>query len=340
MLLFLASGLLMVPAAAAASSAKPEFVQVDFPQITNNAVTVRWKTDRKTNATLSYRSAKDKKDKVVKYKTYEENHIIYLYKLTPETGYNLTLTAKDKNGATSTRFLAFSTLGNEKAVSKLIVSNVRPNGTDDKTVSSRSATISWKTNLMAKTRISYGTSPGKYDHKIGVSKSRQFNHRVELTGLAPNTTYYFKISAYGALYNKEIKTTEMSFTTKPISRPLLNGSIVKGSDYKVYVINNGKKFWIKNPAIFTSLGYKWNWIVTVEDVVLAGYPDGKTVGSSSKRPDGTVVKYNDSNTVYLLDGGKKRPFASPSAFLSRGYNWNKIIIIPNYENYPTGDYLI
>lgn len=48
-----------------------------------------------------------------------------------------------------------------------------------------------------------------------------------------------------------------------------------------------------------------------------------------KHPNGSLIKKADDPTVYLMEGGKKRPIPSPTAFFSRNYDWPHIAITSN-----------
>jgi len=56
-----------------------------------------------------------------------------------------------------------------------------------------------------------------------------------------------------------------------ISAPALkpDGSLLKGSGPKVYLLENGKKKWITSAEVFVSRGYKWQDIILVSDAELA-----------------------------------------------------------------------
>lgn len=63
-------------------------------------------------------------------------------------------------------------------------------------------------------------------------------------------------------------------------------------------------------------------------------PEGKHRGD---RPDGALIKYPDATSVYLLEGGKKRPIKSEDVYIRLGYQkWN-IVEIPLDEWYPDGE---
>lgn len=319
---------------------KPEFKEQKILQATNSAVALAWTTNEETNAVVYYGVDPDNLKKTAKYKSYRKEHELLIHKLKPGEKYYLKITAKDKSGNKSSKFLRFNTHDYEDAVHKLNISNVAPLSFDEKMIFSRKAIIEWKTNLVAKSSISYGVKPGKYKKKITVSKSRRFKHQAALSDLEPNTTYYYKISAYDSLHKKKTTSKEMSVTTRPLKRYYRSGSLVQSSGgYKVYVIKGADKFWIKTADVFVGLGYRWDWIEKVDDVFLNEYSEGKSVTKTEKHPNGTLIKYARSAAVYLLENGRKRPFSSAGSFVGKGYDWNRIITISKKEKYKTGEYL-
>ena len=319
---------------------KPEFKEQKILQVTNSAVALAWTTNEETNAVVYYGIDPDNFKKTAKYKSYHKKHELLIHKLKPGKKYYLKIVAKDRSGNKSSKFLRFNTHDCGDAVYKLTISDVAPLSFDEKMIFSRKAVIEWKTNLVAKSAISYGVKPGKYKKKVTASKSRRFKHQIVLSGLEPNTTYYYKISAYDSLHKKKATLKEMSFTTRPLKRYYKNGSLVQGlGGYKVYVINGNNKLWIETADVFIGLGYKWNWIEKVDEVFLREYSGGGSVTKTKKHPNGTLIKYAHSAAVYLLENKKKRPFSSADSFIGKGYSWDRIITISKKEKYKTGEYL-
>jgi hypothetical protein len=68
------------------------------------------------------------------------------------------------------------------------------NGPVVESVSDRSATIAWSTNLQGSSRVEYGLSPNNLT-EIAESPWGQggLTHRVQINNLKPNTTYYFEV---------------------------------------------------------------------------------------------------------------------------------------------------
>lgn len=60
------------------------------------------------------------------------------------------------------------------------------------TVKTKSATITWTTSRESNSFVQYGTSSGSYGNEVG-SSDQVTSHSIQLTGLNPGTTYYYKV---------------------------------------------------------------------------------------------------------------------------------------------------
>ncbi len=75
------------------------------------------------------------------------------------------------------------------------------------------AVIAWSTNAKSSTVLRYGTAPNALDRKAEKPWGGT-NHRVKLTGLKPNTTYYFDVESEHALgTGTQAESTKASFRT-------------------------------------------------------------------------------------------------------------------------------
>lgn len=108
-----------------------------------------------------------------------------------------------------------------------------------------------------------------------------------------------------------------------------DGSLILGSDGKVYVISDGKKRWITTESVFNSLGYKWDHVIRISDANLNSYETGDSVTTTTTHPNGALVVHN--NAVWLIQNGQKRPFFNVLAFEGNGYDWGKLITITDSE---------
>ena len=320
---------------------KPIFLEQKVLQTTSNAVALFWKTNEETNAVISYwiDSAGINKAKKKVIKKYSIDHESFVLGLKAGKKYYLKIEAKDRSGNRSSKYFTVNTFNYNDKDLKLKISRIEPLSYDMNNIFSRRAVIDFRTNLVTKVYIKYGTTPGKYNKRSIISKLTSLDHQIVLSDLKPETTYYYRIVASKGLYNKSLTSGEMSFITTSLKGELRSGSLVKGSDYKVYVISGDKKRWIESADMFNKLGYKWDWIKQVHNAILGGYEDGKSIKTAKKHLDGTLVKYSNSYAVYLIDNGKIRPFSSAEAFVKNGYSWDRIITIPKREKYKMGEYL-
>ncbi len=80
-------------------------------------------------------------------------------------------------------------------------------------IKSTSVTITWISNERTDTRLTYGTTPA-HTTAVAVDSSREFMHKVVLTGLTPDTPYYFVAKGRDAAQNLGFGPDPMTFNTK------------------------------------------------------------------------------------------------------------------------------
>ena len=99
--------------------------------------------------------------------------------------------------------------------------------------------------------------------------------------------------------------------------------------YFLYLEKKIKKA-IPNEKVFLSYGHKWEEIVEISSRDLVAYSDIK------------LVKTQDKPSVYLLEGGAKKPIFSAEVFERRGYDWSKIGVVnkTDLDSYPTGESIL
>ncbi len=81
-------------------------------------------------------------------------------------------------------------------------------------ITTKKATITWSTSRTSDSKVQYGRESGKYGETEPSNSSQVTSHSIQLTGLNPGTTYYYK-----AKWTDEDGNTgtseEKSFTTSP-----------------------------------------------------------------------------------------------------------------------------
>jgi len=111
-----------------------------------------------------------------------------------------------------------------------------------------------------------------------------------------------------------VSDSEMAIYATGAVFPMRAGTLVKGGSSVIYVTDiNGSspaRRAITSAAIFNSLGYRWEDIMTVSDGELSSYTEGAPVSSSATHPNGAIVRNAaDPDSVYLIEGGMKRKLA-------------------------------
>ncbi|VVB55280.1 Carbohydrate binding domain protein [uncultured archaeon] len=112
------------------------------------------------------------------------------------------------------------------------------------------ATVRWNTSKPASGKVSYGLSAA-YENGSVYDGIMVLSHAILLNNLQPGTTYHYKINSTDS-GGKSANTSDMTFTTKPISPPViisqpLNQTILNGSAATFSVAANGTE----------PLSYQW-----------------------------------------------------------------------------------
>jgi hypothetical protein len=75
----------------------------------------------------------------------------------------------------------------------------------------------------------------------------------------------------------------------------------------------------------------------VDGAVIGNVPNHIALNAQTSKPNGTLIMYTtDKPTIYMVENGFKRPFASWDAFTSRGYSLYQVEWVGTYTTYATG----
>ncbi|MBL7022282.1 hypothetical protein ISR92_03135 [Patescibacteria group bacterium] len=115
-----------------------------------------------------------------------------------------------------------------------------------------------------------------------------------------------------------------------------DGSILKVGAATYYFVQDGGKRLIMNKEVFDDLGFmdSWAYPVSMEDI--ASYADLDVIMNATTKPNNVLIKYKNSNKVYLIEDGKKRWIKSEMAFNENNFRWDRIISVPAWDIYPNG----
>jgi len=117
--------------------------------------------------------------------------------------------------------------------------------------------------------------------------------------------------------------------------PHPNGVLLRaGSTPAVYSFESGVRRLVPNRSVFLERYGDWGKVASVSPYTVGTYPQDSQIGY----PDGTLLK-GSARTVYVLERGKRRGFASRAIFEGLGYKWENIILLSDAElgKYPAGD---
>lgn len=90
-----------------------------------------------------------------------------------------------------------------------------------------------------------------------------------------------------------------------------DGTLIKGSGPRVYVVSNGERRWIQTERDFLRLGYRWDMLRRISDSELLQYPRGEAVNADGGFPDYTLIK-GSGPRVYVVIGSMRRWVSRPS----------------------------
>lgn len=102
----------------------------------------------------------------------------------------------------------------------------------------------------------------------------------------------------------------------------------------VFWVTEGKKYPLHDKALLT-YKFKKKKLTAVAPKELESYPTGEPILFG----DGELLTSANTKAVYLIDGGKKRPFPSGETFERLGYKWENVISVsPQFlYKYETGE---
>jgi len=138
-----------------------------------------------------------------------------------------------------------------------------------------------------------------------------------------------------------VLTTDISGFTVGNDVEFRDGSLVRALEASaVYVKADGELRPVVSAEVFETLGYNYDNITWLPQSFLDKYATGTLVNSTTTHPNGTLVKYASSSTIYVLEGGAKRAFASSDVINANGYGAIPVITVPSSETYSDGSKVV
>ena len=209
--------------------------------ITHNSAVVEWTTSEPADSLVDYDTA-EPLTQFVSDSILTTTHSIQLTGLSASTDYFVQVSSTDGfgNGPTSSGIIEFSTQPLPDTTPPVIIGV--PMAIN---VTSTEATIVWQTDEPATSGVSYndGTAYG-----VAQDDALVTDHAVHLTGLTPDTLYYFTASSTDAFGNGPTLSGTYTFTTllAPDTEPpvIIEGPFVKNVNHRIAVID----WWTDEPS--------------------------------------------------------------------------------------------
>tara|TARA_R110002072_G_scaffold9584_1_gene46361 strand:- start:17450 stop:30334 length:12885 start_codon:yes stop_codon:yes gene_type:complete len=175
--------------------------------ISDTHATVIWTTDETSTSGVSYNDGE--RYHVVSDDSLVKQHSMPLADLSSETTYTLTVSSTDAqdNGPTISLPIRFTTLATPDTTAPIIIGSPLIQN-----ITHQSVVIRWDTSEPATTRLVIGTSPNAMD-QIETKNGLKTFHNLPVTGLQPDTIYYFQVQTSDAESNMAMSEI-ISFRTK------------------------------------------------------------------------------------------------------------------------------
>lgn len=149
--------------------------------------------------------------------------------------------------------------------------------------------------------------------------------------------------SHGYQWQQVVQISQEELAMIPSGEPLSFrcGSLIRGTDQTIYIIEDGRKRPIAKAADFERMGYRWESVLSIPDEQLSAIPTGNPISANDRYPNGTLVRGSDE-TVYLLAQNRRCVIPSVQVFQSWGYQWEQVVAITDDDlvRYPLGEPIV
>lgn len=195
-----------------ADTRAPQFLILPYVSSTTEiSATIKWETDETANSVVEYGQSISYGQSEARFNNYTTNHSIDIDGLESDTLYHVRVTSTDISGNSlvSSDF-TFRTNAIPDITAPIFTS--APAAT---VITDDSVTIEWETNEASSTKVQYGTESAiwrSYPSRLYVIEPRVLDHQLTITGLSPDTRYYFRAASKDNSGN-QVVSDEFSFKT-------------------------------------------------------------------------------------------------------------------------------
>ena len=190
----------------------PVLSGVTTSNITSTSAAITWTTDEASTSQVEYGTTTSYGSSTTIDSTMVTSHSVTINGLSAWTTYHFRVKSQDAAGnlATSGDY-TFTTAASPDTTppvtSNIVISNITTN----------EATITWTTDEVATSQVEYGTST-LYGNFSNQDNSLAISHTITLSGLTPDTIYYFRIISIDQSGNNGT-SPDYNFTTLKVAQP-------------------------------------------------------------------------------------------------------------------------
>ncbi|MEK7583742.1 MAG: hypothetical protein AAB490_00720, partial [Patescibacteria group bacterium] len=151
-------------------------------------------------------------------------------------------------------------------------------------------------------------------------------------------TYFTWYTNFDGIKAATIAELDMYPTGTPVSYRPGTLLVTHPNTAKVYAVEAGGKLRaIPDEATAAALyGAQWaTWVRDVHELTFGNYTMGSDM-ASSMHSEGTLLQKTGDSTIYRVEGGKIRPFASTASFDANNLNYDYVVEVPSISGYTTG----
>ena len=224
----------------------PVISGVGASSITTSGATVSWSTDEVSDSDVDYGTTTAYGSSTPLDSTMVLAHAVALPGLAASTTYHYRVNSRDAAGnlATSGDFV-FTTSAVPDTTAPVI------SGVAAGPITPSTATVSWTTDEASDTQVDYGTT-SSYGSSTALDPTLVLSHSVTLSGLAPSTTYHFRVKSRDAAGNLAV-SSDFTLTTAP--PPDTTPPVISGVSSSAISPSGAAISWTTNEASDSQVDY-------------------------------------------------------------------------------------
>ncbi len=175
----------------------PTISDVSITSLTSSTATVNWTTEEVANGEVEYGTTPSYGSTTPLDSALALSHATTLSGLAPNTLYHYRITSSDEVGnlaispdnTFTTEISGGAGVGSGSVGVSAVISSI-----ETAEVNFNSATIAWQTDLPSDSQVEYGDS-SLFGQSTTLNSTLSTSHSVTITGLSPNTNYYFRVKS-------------------------------------------------------------------------------------------------------------------------------------------------